>query len=149
MKLLPAAVSGLLFGCGLALSGMVDPARVLGFLDAFGHWDPTLAFVLAGAVAVSGCGTLIRLRMRRPLFEGRFDLPASRPVDARLLGGAAIFGVGWGLAGFCPGPALADLSLGLPGVLVFVGAMLAGMWVHRLTTRPNPAPGAAALGGAS
>ena len=128
---------------------MVDPARVLGFLDLFGYWDPTLAFVLAGAVAVSGLGTLVRLRMQRPLFEECFDLPASRQIDTRLLSGAAIFGIGWGLAGFCPGPALADLSLGLPAVLVFVGAMLVGMWIHRLTTRPSPVPGAAALRGAS
>jgi len=128
---------------------MVDPARVLGFLDPFGRWDPTLAFVLAGAVAVSGCGTLVRLRMRRPLFGERFDLPASRRIDERLLSGAAIFGIGWGLAGFCPGPALADLSLGLPAVLVFVGAMVVGMWIHRLTTRPSPKPDAAALRGAS
>ncbi len=136
MRALLAAVSGLLFGCGLALSGMVDPARVLGFLDPFGRWDPTLAFVLAGAVAVSGGGTLIRRRMRRPLLGARFDLPATRPIDVRLLSGAAIFGVGWGLAGLCPGPAVADISLGLPDVLVFVAAMLAGMLVHRVTTGP-------------
>jgi len=149
VKVLLAAASGLLFGCGLALSGMVDPARVLGFLDPFGRWDPTLAFVLGGAVAVSGCGTLIRRRMRRPLLGGRFDLPATRPIDARLISGAAIFGVGWGLAGLCPGPAVADISLGLRGVLVFVAAMLAGMWVHRVTTRPARASGEAVTGVAS
>lgn len=139
MKMPVAAASGLLFGCGLALSGMVDPARVLGFLDLFGLWDPTLAFVLAGAIAVSGCGTLLRRAMTRPLLGDRFVLPATRPIDARLLTGAAIFGVGWGLAGFCPGPALADLSLGLPSILVFVSTMLAGMWVHRLSTAPDAA----------
>ena len=146
MRVLLATVSGLLFGCGLALSGMVDPARVLGFLDPFGRWDPTLAFVLAGAVAVSGCGTLIRRRMRRPLVGERFDVPATRPIDARLLSGAAIFGVGWGLAGLCPGPAVADISLGLPSVLVFVAAMLAGMWLHRVTTRPARASGESVTG---
>lgn len=149
MRVLLAAVSGLLFGCGLALSGMVDPARVLGFLDPFGRWDPTLVFVLAGAVAVSGCGTLIRRRMRRPLVGERFELPATNPIDVRLLAGAAIFGVGWGLAGLCPGPAVADISLGLRGVLVFVAAMLAGMWVHRVTTRPAHASGEAVTGMAS
>lgn len=135
MRLLAAAVAGLLFGAGLAASGMIDPARVLGFLDPFGRWDPTLAVVLVGAVAVSGCGTLLRRAMARPVFADRFDLPQSRRIDARLVLGAAIFGVGWGLAGFCPGPALADLSLGVPGAFVFVGCMLAGMWLHRFTTR--------------
>ena len=149
MKTVLAGLSGLLFGCGLAISGMIDPARVLGFLDPFGRWDPTLAFVLGGAVFVSGCGTLIRRAMRRPMLAERFDLPATRPIDARLLAGAAIFGVGWGVAGFCPGPALADLSLGRIGVLVFIAAMLIGMAIHRLTTQPGEPAGKSAVGVAS
>lgn len=149
MRAVLAGLSGLLFGCGLAISGMIDPARVLGFLDPFGRWDPTLAFVLGGAVLVSGCGTLIRRAMRRPILAEHFDLPATRPIDARLLAGAAIFGVGWGLAGFCPGPALADLSLGRTDVLVFVAAMLIGMVLHRLTAQPGEPAGKKAVGVAS
>ncbi|MFD6318677.1 YeeE/YedE family protein [Methylorubrum populi] len=128
-----ALVSGLLFGFGLALSGMMDPEKVLGFLDIAGAWDPSLVFVLGGAVGVSGLGYLIRARMARPLLAPRFEVPTTSRLDARLIGGAALFGIGWGLAGFCPGPALAGLVLGLPPVAVFVAAMLAGMLLHRLT----------------
>ncbi len=133
IRLVAALVAGLLFGAGLALSGMIDPARVLGFLDVTGRWDPSLAFVLAGAVGVSTLGVLAMHRMRRPLLAAAFDLPTGRRIDVRLLAGAALFGVGWGLAGFCPGPALAALSLGLPKAVLFVAAMLAGMGIYRLT----------------
>ena len=101
---------------------MLDPARVLGFLDVAGAWDPSLAFVLGGAVAVSAAGTALAGRMQHPVLSDKFDTPTSRTLDARLLGGAALFGVGWGLAGLCPGPALAALSLAVPGVPVFAGA---------------------------
>ena len=123
-----ALASGLLFGLGLAMSGMLDPARVLGFLDFAGAWDPSLAFVLGGAVFVSMAGTRLAGRMRKPALAERFDIPASRRIDGRLIGGSAMFGVGWGLAGFCPGPALAAVSLGIPTALAFVAAMLVGMW---------------------
>ncbi|ACA14883.1 protein of unknown function DUF395 YeeE/YedE [Methylobacterium sp. 4-46] len=137
-RLLAALASGLLFGVGLALSGMMNPRKVLGFLDLAGAWDPSLAFVLAGAVGVSALGYALKARMAAPLLAPRFEVPANRRVDARLLGGAVLFGVGWGLAGFCPGPALAGLALGLPSVAVFVAAMLAGMLLHRLTAeRPR------------
>ena len=126
-----ALLCGALFGFGLALSGMVDPARVLGFLDiASGRWDPSLMFVLGGAVVVAFIGVRIQRRMARPLVDTQFHLPQSRKIDARLIGGAALFGVGWGLAGFCPGPAIAALTLGGAPVLLFVAAMAAGMALH-------------------
>lgn len=130
MKILAALVAGIVFGLGLAISGMVDPARVLGFLDLDGDWDPTLAFVLGGAVAVSACGYALSRRMDRPLLADRFQIPATTRIDARLLGGSALFGIGWGLTGFCPGPALASLFLGLVKSAVFVLAMLGRMLLH-------------------
>ncbi|GJD37326.1 DUF6691 family protein [Methylobacterium aerolatum] len=133
-RLLAALASGLLFGAGLALSGMMDPEKVLGFLDLVGAWDPSLAFVLGGAVGVSALGYALKARMDRPALADRFAVPTNRSVDARLIGGAALFGIGWGLAGFCPGPALAGLTLGLPQVALFVAAMLAGMGLFQLTT---------------
>ena len=135
MRTLSALVAGLLFGVGLAMSGMLNPVRVLGFLDVAGAWDPTLAFVLAGAVAVSAAGYQVARRRQHPAFAARFDIPTGRHIDARLLAGAAIFGVGWGLAGFCPGPALASLSLGLVKSFGFVAAMLLGMALHGALTR--------------
>ena len=111
---------------------MRDPERVRGFLDVAGAWDPSLAFVLAGAVGVSALGYAIKARMAQPALAPRFEVQTNRSVDARLLAGAALFGVGWGLAGFCPGPALAGLTLGLPEVALFVAAMLAGMLLHRV-----------------
>jgi hypothetical protein len=128
-----ALLSGILFGTGLALSGMMDPQRVLGFLDVAGRWDPTLAFVLAGAAGMSALGYRLSRRMGHPLYAPRFDLPTRADVDARLLGGAALFGIGWGLSGFCPGPALAALPLLLPKGLLFVAAMLVGMGLFRAT----------------
>lgn len=126
-----ALLAGSLFGFGLSLSGMVDPARVLGFLDlASGRWDPSLAFVLGGALAVAVPGVAILRHRRGPLLDDRFHLPEAGAVDRRLLAGSAIFGVGWGLAGFCPGPAVSALGLGLLPVVVFVAAMAIGMIVH-------------------
>ena len=124
-------LAGALFGFGLSLSGMLDPARVIGFLDvASGQWDPSLMFVLGGAVMVAIPGVVLQRRMARPVLEERFHLPESTAIDRRLLTGAALFGVGWGVAGFCPGPAVAALSMGLAPVFVFVGAMVAGMLLH-------------------
>jgi uncharacterized membrane protein YedE/YeeE len=122
--------AGTLFGFGLALSGMLDPVRVQGFLDVFGVWDPSLAFVLGGAVTVAMAGMAWIRRMPRPLLADRFHWPMNSRIDAPLVVGSAIFGLGWGLGGFCPGPALASLSLGLTPALVFVAFMLAGMVVH-------------------
>ena len=123
---------GLLFGLGLVVSGMSDPAKVLNFLDIAGTWDPSLAFVMGGAVAVAFVGYRLVLRRPRPLLADRFELPTRRDVDARVVAGPAVFGIGWGLGGFCPGPALTALGLAAPGTLAFVPAMLAGMWAARM-----------------
>jgi len=132
-------VVGLIFGFGLLLSGMSDPAKVLNFLDlggiALGTWDPSLAFVMAGAVAITFVGYRFVLARSRPLFAESFHLPTQRNPDLRIVTGAAIFGVGWGLAGFCPGPALTALGFGARGAFIFVAAMFAGMWTARLLAR--------------
>ena len=130
-----ALASGLLFGSGLALSGMTDARRVLAFLDVTGAWDPTLLFVLGAAVATTAVLTRPVMRRARPVLAQAFQVPAARRIDARLLAGAAIFGVGWGLAGYCPGPVLAGLGVLSSESLVFLPAMLAGMLLHRLIER--------------
>lgn len=130
-RLVVSLLTGALFGFGLSLSGMVDPARVLGFLNvASGHWDPSLMFVLGGAVLVAVPGVMLQRRLARPLLDDQFHLPGKNAIDRRLVLGSAIFGAGWGLAGFCPGPAVSALSLGLAPVLLFVAAMAAGMILH-------------------
>ncbi|SDE81962.1 DUF6691 family protein [Limimaricola pyoseonensis] len=132
MKQLFALISGLFFGLGLIVSGMSDPAKVLNFLDVFGTWDPSLAFVMGGAIAVTAPGfALITRRLPRPVFGGAFHLPTRNDLDPRLLSGAALFGLGWGLGGFCPGPALTALPMLATGTLVFVPFMLIGMWLAR------------------
>jgi uncharacterized membrane protein YedE/YeeE len=131
MPVLMALVAGLVFGVGLTASQMVDPAKVLGFLDFAGDWDPTLALVMIGALIGAAPGFSIAARRTRSFLGEPMRIPARRPLDARLLGGAAIFGLGWGLAGFCPGPAVAALGTGLIPVFVFVAAMLAGMLAWR------------------
>ncbi|WP_067253901.1 YeeE/YedE family protein [Methylobacterium sp. CCH7-A2] len=124
-------LAGTLFGFGLSLSGMVDPARVIGFLDiASGHWDPSLMFVLGGAVCVAFIAVAIQRRLPRPVLDTQFHIPERTDIDARLVGGSVLFGIGWGLAGFCPGPALSALTTGLPPVLLFIAAMIAGMLLH-------------------
>lgn len=130
--ILAALASGLLFGAGLTVSQMVNPAKVLGFLDIAGAWDPSLAFVLGGAVAVWGAAFAVTKRMRAPVFAASFAIPKRRDIDARLVGGAALFGVGWGLVGYCPGPAVSSLALGRWEPAVFLAAMLAGMFAYRL-----------------
>jgi uncharacterized protein len=132
LRVAAALACGLLFGLGLSLSGMLDPARVRGFLDVTGAWDPSLAFVLAGALAVSSLGYALARRLVRPALDGRFHWPSRTRIDAPLILGAVLFGIGWGLSGFCPGPAIAALSTGAVPALVFVAALLAGMAGHRL-----------------
>lgn len=133
-RLLVSLVAGALFGAGLVVSGMVNPARVLGFLDfagiPAGTWDPTLAFVLGGALAVSIPGYWLARRRGAPVLDTRSHVPPPGPADGRLITGAVLFGLGWGLAGFCPGPALAALATGEAKVLTFAGAMAAGMWLY-------------------
>ncbi|AIT80220.1 DUF6691 family protein [Novosphingobium pentaromativorans] len=133
MRHLIGLLSGMLFGAGLAISGMMDPSRVRGFLDVAGNWDPTLAFVMGGAVLVMALAWLVQRRMPAPVACEEFSLPGTRLIDARLIGGAALFGVGWGLGGLCPGPAVASLVTNPVPAAVFVLAMVAGMVGFRLT----------------
>lgn len=142
MQALVAALCGIVFGAGLAVSGMTNPAKVLGFLDVAGHWDPTLLCVMAGALAVTAAGYQLARRSARPWLAAQFALPTRRDLDRDLILGAALFGVGWGLVGLCPGPALAGLWRGSGEIFLFVGAMLAGVVAHRLVThqRPGPSP---------
>ena len=130
VRMLAALACGVMFGFGLALSGMVDPGRVRAFLDIGGQWNPSLAFVLGGAVLVATIGYRLALRFGRPAFDQVLQLPTKTRIDRQLVAGAAIFGIGWGIAGYCPGPAIASLSMGLPSVVVFVIAMGVGMVVH-------------------
>jgi uncharacterized membrane protein YedE/YeeE len=133
LRILAALVCGLIFGAGLAVSGLVNPAKVLAFLDVAGRWDPSLALVMASALAVFGLGFPLVRRRAKPLLAETFQVPTRRDIDWRLGLGAALFGVGWGLAGFCPGPALTGLAFGLTGVYVFVAAMIAGSLAFGLT----------------
>jgi len=127
-----ALASGALFGLGLAMSGMTDPRRVLGFLDLFGDFDPTLLFVLGGAVLTTAILFRFILRRASPVLTSTFHLSNLRHIDGRLLGGAALFGIGWGIAGYCPGPALAGIGIGSLEALWFVPAMIVGMLLHRV-----------------
>lgn len=127
MPIIFSILAGTIFGAGLALSDMVNPSRVLNFLDIAGSWDPTLIFVMASGLAITTLGYSEIFRRRSPVFGDKFNLPTARQIDLPLVGGAALFGVGWGLAGICPGPALADLATLEPKVLLFFVAMLAGM----------------------
>lgn len=131
MKLIATFLTGLLFGTGVLISGMGNPAKVLNFFDFAGDWDPSLAFVMAGAVAVTAVGYRVVMRRPSPIFETRFDIPSSRKIDARLVGGAATFGVGWGIAGFCPGAVLPVLATGRAEALIFFVALVVGMIAAR------------------
>ena len=138
MRMLVASFAGALFGLGLAVSGMMNPAKVIGFLDLAGGWDPTLAFVMGGALLVTIPAFRLILGRARPVLAYDFALPTKSALDARLLGGAALFGVGWGLSGFCPGPAVTALVTGLTPVFAFVAAMMAGMVLYaRVFERPD------------
>ncbi len=129
-------ITGTIFGAGLALADMVNPARVIAFLDLAGDWDPSLAFVMGGAVIPMAIAYMFSRRMRTPLFDKSFFIPENRVLDSRLIGGAVLFGIGWGLAGFCPGPAIASLVFGMWQPWLFVFAMLTGMVIHRIATTP-------------
>jgi uncharacterized membrane protein YedE/YeeE len=132
---LASFASGLIFGSGLALAGMTRPDKVLGFLDISGAWDPSLLFVLGAAVAVTVVGFRFVLRRPQPLLTDRFHLPLRDAVDLPLVAGATIFGVGWGIGGYCPGPAIAALAAPGPEALIFLPAMLLGMVLHHLAGR--------------
>jgi uncharacterized membrane protein YedE/YeeE len=125
-------VCGLIFGAGLLVSGMVQPAKVLGFLDIFGAWDPSLAVVMAAALAVAAPGFMLARNRPRPVLAGQFFWPGKSEIDSPLVLGAGLFGIGWGLVGLCPGPALENLATLSPGIILFVVAMAVGMAVHDL-----------------
>jgi uncharacterized protein len=143
-KLVSAFLIGGLFGLGIAISGMANPAKVLNFFDPFGTWDPSLAFVMGGGLVVAAIGYRLLFAARRgPVFAETFSLPAKKRIDAELVGGAAIFGVGWGIAGFCPGGAVPALSLGYIETAVFVAAVIAGTVIARWIRMVLPQPTAA------
>lgn len=143
MKHLILYAAGLMFGVGISMSGMGNPAKVLNFFDIAGKWDPSLILVMGGALVVTFIGYRLVLRRPKPAFDDAFHLPSSRVIDVRLLGGAAVFGIGWGVTGFCPGGALPVVSTGAPSVLVFMAAMIAGQFIARALisaqARQNPA----------
>lgn len=129
---LVALASGTIFGAGLALGGMTDPARVRSFLDVFGDWDPTLVFVMGGAVLVMALAWIMQRQMLQPVFAEGFSLPDRNDLTPRLIGGSALFGIGWGIAGLCPGPGFAALAIEPVSAAIFVVALLAGMVLVRL-----------------
>lgn len=138
IKLFIALLSGLLFGAGLAASDMNNPERVQGFLDLFGNWDPALMFVMGGALAIAvPCFQIILRKRHTPLLAKRFYLPLNKAIDKDLILGAILFGMGWAIVGYCPGPALAAIGYGYTDVFIFVAAMLVGAKVHQLQKRPD------------
>lgn len=138
MRLVPSFVAGVLFGAGLLLSGMTRPQTVIAFLDVFGDWDPSVALVMVGAIGVHLLAYRLVRRMPHPLLAERWSLPTRRDIDPRLVVGAILFGAGWGLAGYCPGPALTSTAAGAGPALLFTGAMFGGMALHRAYVRLWP-----------
>jgi uncharacterized membrane protein YedE/YeeE len=138
MKLLFAGLTGLVFGIGIALSGMMNPAKVLNFFDVAGTWDPSLAFVMGGALVVTGIGYRLAWRRAQPLFGGKFQIPTNIQIDRKLIGGSALFGIGWGIAGFCPGAAIPALGTGRWEVALFIGAVAIGFVLRRVLARLVP-----------
>ena len=131
MRLVSTYLIGLIFGVGISISGMANPAKVLNFFDIAGTWDPSLVFVMGGAVVVAFFGYRIVMRRPAPVLDAKFHLPDNPRIDARLLGGSALFGIGWGIAGFCPGGALPALGTGQIDVFVFVAALIAGIFAAK------------------
>lgn len=140
MKQVSALAAGLVFGLGLTISQMVNPAKVLAFLDLFGAWDPSLAFVMGSALLVTAIGYRLTWQRTDPVFETEFQVPANREIDTRLALGAVLFGIGWGLVGLCPGPAIAALSIGALPALGFLAAMSVGMILFELMDRSGRSP---------
>ncbi len=139
-NILSALVCGLIFGGGLDIAQMTETQKVLGFLDILGDWDPSLAVVMAAALIVTFGGFVLARRRAAPVFEARMLWPTKSAIDAPLVAGAVLFGAGWGLIGFCPGPAIADLATGAPAVILFVAAMAVGMAANNLMQRRNAPP---------
>ncbi len=134
MRMTSALIAGFVFGVGLVLSGMTEPAKVIGFLDVAGDWDPTLAFVMGGAIAVHAPLKWFITGRYTPIFSTRFHLPTTQVIDRKLLAGAGLFGAGWGMSGFCPGPALTSM-VNSTNALILAGAMVAGMVLHRAVSK--------------
>ncbi|AWZ19861.1 hypothetical protein RTM1035_18685 [Roseovarius sp. TM1035] len=132
MGILSALFVGLVFGVGIAISGMINPAKVLNFFDIAGTWDPSLIFVMGGALLTTFVGYRVVLGRPKPILEPKFKLPTKTVIDTRLIGGSAVFGLGWGIAGFCPGAAIPALGSGKYEVLAFVAALLSGIWVANM-----------------
>jgi uncharacterized membrane protein YedE/YeeE len=132
MRLILSYITGLIFGIGISISGMANPAKVLNFFDIAGSWDPSLAFVMGGALIVTFIGYRVVLQRPAPMMDSGFHLPTRKDLDLRLIGGSALFGVGWGIAGFCPGGALPALGTGRSEVLIFVGALVVGILAGKL-----------------
>ncbi|MBC7699106.1 YeeE/YedE family protein [Aquabacterium sp.] len=140
MTTLTSLLAGLLFGLGLLVSGMANPTKVLGFLDLAGAWDPSLGLVMAGAVSVAAMAFVLASKRTLSLLGATMRLPTARHIDRRLVGGSLLFGIGWGLAGFCPGPALVAVGMGMIKAFVFVAAMLVGMGAFELFERRKSRP---------
>ena len=140
MRNIAALTCGIIFGVGLGVSQMTNPDKVLDFFDVFGAWDPSLAFVMGGAVAVTAIAFRFVLQRPHPLYADKFSLPTKADIDARLLGGSAVYGVGWGLVGFCVGPSIAALAYGDSRVAIFVVAMTVGAWLANMATRAKTTP---------
>lgn len=133
MKLIILYLIGVIFGVGISISGMANPAKVLNFFDVAGTWDPSLIFVMGGALVTTFIGYKLAFGRTAPLFEQRFSVPTSRSIDLKLVGGSAVFGIGWGIAGFCPGGALPALGTGRWEVFAFVAAVIAGIYLSKFT----------------
>lgn len=143
MKLLFAFLTGLVFGTGIVVSGMMNPAKVLNFFDIAGTWDPSLAFVMGGALVVTFIGYRLVWQRSQPLFAKTFQVPTSKVIDAKLVGGSALFGIGWGIAGFCPGAAIPALGTGRWEVALFLAAVAGGIFLRRFVTPSSPAKASA------
>jgi uncharacterized membrane protein YedE/YeeE len=137
---LSALAAGILFGLGLVISQMTNPDKVIGFLDLFGQWDPSLAFVMAGALIVTAIGYRLTTRQARPVFDDKFQIPTNKQIDKALILGSVLFGIGWGLVGLCPGPAVAALTIGGLPVIVFFIAMAAGIALYEIVNTHIPTP---------
>ena len=131
MKLLPIFLTGLIFGVGISISGMANPAKVMNFFDVTGTWDPSLAFVMGGALLIAGIGYRLVFRRAAPVMDNVFHVPQNRQIDKRLLGGSAIFGIGWGITGFCPGAAIPVIGTGNADVLLFMIALMGGIFAEK------------------
>ena len=143
MKQISALLAGLVFGLGLTISQMVNPAKVLSFLDLLGNWDPSLAFVMGSALIVTAIGYRVAWQQDKPVFDTRFQVPGNRTIDTRLALGSILFGVGWGLVGLCPGPAIAAITIGGSSAIIFLLAMIAGIVLFEVFDRVTRTPASA------